>query len=82
MPSRLLMLVHKRELCWGVLADMDEEADIAPAVVGTAGSSSPAAVSSPVAAVDTLASVPQDLYADPYYDTIRENRPSSNSVAL
>jgi superfamily II DNA or RNA helicase len=48
------MLVYKRELCWGVPADMDEEA---AAVVGAAGSRSPAAVSSPVATVD--ASVPE-----------------------
>jgi hypothetical protein len=58
------MLVHKRKLCWGMPAVVDEEADneaavsAAPAAVGPAGSSSPTAMSSPVGTVDSLASVP------------------------
>jgi hypothetical protein len=30
--------------------------------------------------IEPLPIEPPDLCADPYYDTIRENRPSSNSV--
>lgn len=51
------MLVHKRELCWGVPANIDE-ADVAPADVGAAGSSSPTTVSSLVGTVEALASIP------------------------